>query len=130
MAEDKNAVGPDLGAFSMSLSVKDLAASIAFYQAIGFEAAGGGEGWMIMRMNDKLIGLFEGMFDKNMLTFNPGWTQAAEPVDPFTDIRTLQARFRQAGLTLKDETDPDGQGPASILLMDPDGNPVFIDQHR
>jgi len=120
----------DLGAFSISLSVKDLAVSIAFYEKLGFEAAGGGDGWMMMRMNDKVIGLFQGMFEKNMLTFNPGWTQGAEHVDPFTDVRAVQADLKAKGLTLDAEADADTSGPASIMLTDPDGNPILIDQHR
>lgn len=120
----------DLGAFSVSLAVRDLAASRAFYEKLGFEAAGGGEGWMMMRMGDKVIGLFQGMFDRNMLTFNPGWTQAAENLDGFTDIRDLQAAFEARGLTLDARADETTTGPASIMLTDPDGNPILIDQHR
>ena len=120
----------DLGAFSISLAVKDLQVSVAFYEKLGFEAMGGGEGWRIMKMGDKVLGLFQGMFPRNMLTFNPGWTQAAETTDPFTDIRTLQSELIARGLTLTTTTDPDGTGPASITLEDPDGNPILIDQHR
>lgn len=120
----------DLGAFSISLAVKDLQASVAFYEKLGFEAMGGGEGWKMMKMGDKVLGLFEGMFERNMLTFNPGWTQGAAPIDPFTDIRTLQSELTARGLTLTTTTDPDGTGPASITLEDPDGNPILIDQHR
>lgn len=120
----------DLGAFSISLSVKDLDASIAFYEKLGFAAMGGGEGWMMMKMGDKVIGLFEGMFEKNMLTFNPGWTQDAENLDSFTDIRALQAELKARGLTIIDEVDPESIGPASFALEDPDGNPILIDQHR
>ncbi|MEM1077018.1 MAG: VOC family protein [Pseudomonadota bacterium] len=120
----------DLGAFSISLAVKDLQASIAFYEKLGFEAMGGGEGWRMMKMGDKVIGLFEGMFEKNMLTFNPGWTQNAENLASFTDIRAVQTELKARGLTLKDEVDPESTGPASITLEDPDGNPILIDQHR
>ncbi|WP_424966722.1 VOC family protein [Dinoroseobacter sp. S375] len=120
----------DLGAFSISLAVKDLDASIAFYEKLGFEAMGGGEGWRMMKMGDKVIGLFQGMFEKNMLTFNPGWTQDAAPLEQFTDIRALQAALKVRGLTPKTEIDPESTGPASIMLEDPDGNPILIDQHR
>lgn len=120
----------DLGAFSISLAVKDLPTSIAFYEKLGFEAAGGGDGWMMMRMGEKVIGLFQGMFPTNMLTFNPGWTQGAENLDDFTDVRALQAEFQARGLTLDQTADPDGSGPASLMLTDPDGNPILIDQHR
>lgn len=120
----------DLGAFSVSLAVKDLDRSVAFYEKLGFEAAGGGEGWMMMRMGDKVLGLFQGMFEKNMLTFNPGWTQAAENLEEFTDVRVLQEEFKAKGLTLEGEADRNSTGPASIMLTDPDGNPILIDQHR
>ncbi|MEM1388075.1 MAG: VOC family protein [Pseudomonadota bacterium] len=120
----------DLGAFSVSLAVKDLQASITFYEKLGFEAAGGGEGWMMMRMGDKVLGLFQGMFEGNLLTFNPGWTQGAENVDNFTDIRALQQAFKERGLSLVSEADPDSSGPASCVLQDPDGNQILIDQHR
>ena len=120
----------DLGAFSISLAVKDLQASIAFYEKLGFTATGGGEGWMMMKMNDKVLGLFQGMFEKNMLTFNPGWTQDAEALEAFTDVRAVQAELQARGLTLTTEADPDSTGPASITLEDPDGNPILIDQHR
>lgn len=120
----------DLGAFSISLSVRDLDAAIAFYEKLGFSAMGGGADWRMMKMGDKVIGLFQGMFEKNMLTFNPGWTQHAENLDSFTDIRALQSELRARGLTLTRDADPDGTGPASITLEDPDGNPILIDQHR
>ena len=120
----------DLGAFSISLAVKDLDASIGFYEKLGFEALGGGEGWRMMKMGETVIGLFQGMFEKNMLTFNPGWDQNAEALDRFTDIRALQAELKARGLTLKSEVDPASTGPASIMLEDPDGNPILIDQHR
>ncbi len=119
-----------LGAFSISLAVKDLAASVAFYEKLGFVAAGGGEGWMMMRQGDTVLGLFQGMFEKNMLTFNPGWTQGAENLDTFTDIRALQKSLKAAGLTLDAEADETTTGPASLMLTDPDGNPILIDQHR
>lgn len=119
----------DLGAFSVSLPVKDLAVSVAFYEKLGFEAAGGGEGWQIMRMGDKVIGLFQGMFDQPMLTFNPGWTQGAETLESFADVRDLQKAFRAKGLELSMTCDEAGKGPANIMLSDPDGHPILIDQH-
>lgn len=120
-----------LGAFSISLSVKDLAASRAFYEKLGFQAAGGdaAQNWLILRNGDHVIGLFEGMFPKNMLTFNPGWTQQATALPAFTDVREIQAKLRQAGLALTTEADPASTGPASLVLVDPDGNPILIDQH-
>ncbi|WP_424930500.1 VOC family protein [Amaricoccus tamworthensis] len=120
----------DLGAFSISLAVKDLKASIAFYEKLGFEAAGGGEGWMMMRMGDKVIGLFEGMFEKNIITFNPGWTQGAENLEEFADVRNVQEELKARGLELTSEVEAGTSGPASITLLDPDGNPILIDQHR
>ena len=120
------------GAFSISLTVKDLAVSRSFYETLGFEAFAGdpAQGWQMMRNRDAVIGLFQGMFDKNMLTFNPGWTAAGQTdQSPFEDVRDLQARLKAAGITLASETDPDGHGPASIMLEDPDGNPILIDQH-
>lgn len=120
-----------LGAFSLSLAVSDLAASEAFYNAIGFETAGGdaGQGWLILRNGAQLIGLFQGMFERNMLTFNPGWGQGAETLEGFEDIRALHARLTAAGLEAAAETGLEGDGPASFILTDPDGNPVLIDQH-
>ncbi|MEO0387047.1 MAG: VOC family protein [Pseudomonadota bacterium] len=120
----------DLGAFSMSLPVKDLSTSIAFYEKLGFTAAGGGDKWMMMRMGDKVIGLFEGMFDKPMLTFNPGWSQGAENLDRFTDIREIQKALKAQGIQPEPECDPASTGPASLVVTDPDGNPILIDQHR
>jgi len=120
-----------LGAFSISLSVKDLAASRAFYEKLGFQADGSeaAQNWLILRNGDHVIGLFEGMFPKNMLTFNPGWTQQATALPAFTDVREIQAKLRQAGLALTTEADPASTGPASLVLVDPDGNPILIDQH-
>ena len=121
-----------LGAFSISLAVKDLATSQAFYEALGFSEFGGNadQGWLILKSGDTIIGLFQGMFEKNMLTFNPGWDQNAQNTDPFDDVRAIQERLKEAGLTLDVEADPDAEGPAQIMLTDPDGNPVLIDQHR
>lgn len=121
-----------LGVFSISLTVKDLAASHAFYQKLGFEDLGGNaeHGYLILKNGSTVIGLFQGMFDRNMLTFNPGWDENAQPVDPFTDVRELQKRLKAAGVELMSEADEAGSGPASIMLADPDGNPILIDQHR
>jgi lactoylglutathione lyase len=122
----------ELGAFSISLAVKDLAASKAFYEALGFSQLGGDEsqGWLILKQGSTVIGLFQGMFERNMLTFNPGWSQDAQNVDPFTDIRDIQRRLKEAGLTFVQEADGSSTGPASFIVVDPDGNPVLFDQHR
>ena len=122
----------DLGAFSVSLAVKDLEASRAFYERLGFSEFHGdaAQGWLMLKNGDVVIGLFQGMFERNILTFNPGWDQAAQPVDPFTDIRELQRELKAAGATLDQEADETSTGPASFILTDPDGNPVFVDQHR
>lgn len=121
----------ELGAFSVSLAVKDLAASRAFYETLGFTPFGGdGTRWQILRHGSTVIGLFQGMFEKNILTFNPGWDAAAQPVDPFTDVRELQRRLRAAGVTFATEADESSTGPASFVVVDPDGNPVLVDQHR
>ncbi len=121
----------ELGAFSISLAVKDLEASRAFYAKFGFEVVGGdaSQNWLIMRNGDHNIGLFQGMFEKNILTFNPGWNQQAETVDGFTDIRELQRRLKAEGVELTTEADESTTGPASFAVLDPDGNPVLVDQH-
>lgn len=121
-----------LGAFSVSLAVKDLQASRDFYSKLGFEPAGGdaAQNWLILRNGTVTIGLFQGMFDRNLLTFNPGWDWQAQPVgDKFTDVREHQRRLKASGLTLAMEADESTTGPASVMLTDPDGNPILIDQH-
>ncbi|BBU57551.1 hypothetical protein KU6B_38160 [Mameliella alba] len=120
-----------LGAFSVSLSVRDLVASRAFYEALGFQAVGGvaEEGWLILRNGDSVIGLFQDMFEGNMLTFNPGWQSEDEVLPEFTDIREIQARLRAQGIEPEKGTDEEGAGPACMTLVDPDGNRVFLDQH-
>lgn len=120
-----------LGAFSVSLAVKDLAASRAFYEALGFTQFGGHaeQNWLIMKNGSHVIGLFQGMFPKNMLTFNPGWDQNAQPLDGFTDVREIQRQLKAQGLALEMEADDSTTGPASFIVVDPDGNPVLFDQH-
>ena len=121
-----------LGAFSISLAVKDIKASKAFYEKLGFSTLGGNldQNWIILKNGPHVIGLFQGMFDKNMLTFNPGWDQDAKNVDPFTDVRELQKKLKDAGLAFVSEADEKTTGPASFVLTDPDGNSVLVDQHR
>jgi catechol 2,3-dioxygenase-like lactoylglutathione lyase family enzyme len=122
----------NLGAFSISLAVKDIAASRTFYENLGFEVAGGNQeqNWLVMRNSGHTIGLFQGMFDRNILTFNPGWGKNAQPVDPFTDVREIQRELKARGVELTKEADADSSGPEHITLVDPDGNQVLIDQHR
>lgn len=122
----------NLGAFSVSLAVKDLSASRDFYALLGFHPFAGKaeENWLILRNGDHVIGLFQGMFDGNILTFNPGWDQAGGTSDPFTDIRDLQRELKAQGIQPLAEADEAGTGPASLMLMDPDGNAILIDQHR
>jgi lactoylglutathione lyase len=120
-----------LGAFSVSLAVKDLVASKAFYEKLGFVPFAGdaAQHWLILRNGAHVIGLFQGMFDKNILTFNPGWDQNAQPVSSFTDIRVLQQQLKARGVTLVQEADEQTSGPASFILQDPDGNTILVDQH-
>lgn len=122
----------DLGTFSISLAVKDLAASRAFYETLGFTAFHGDadQGWLILKNGDTVIGLFQGMFEKNILTFNPGWDGNAQNVDPFTDVRELQRTLKAAGVAFDQEADETTAGPASFFISDPDGNPILVDQHR
>lgn len=120
-----------LGAFSISLAVKDIEASRAFYEALGFTAFGGDvtRNWLILKNGDHVIGLFQGMFDKNMLTFNPGWDSNASKLEAFTDVRDLQRQLKARGVALLSEADETTTGPASFVAVDPDGNPVLVDQH-
>lgn len=122
----------ELGAFSISLAVTDISTSQDFYQKLGFEVVGGDifQNWLILRNGEHTIGLFQGMFDKNILTFNPGWDQNATNLDSFTDIRVLQQQLKEQGLVLASEADESSTGPASFMLIDPDGNPILVDQHR
>lgn len=122
----------NLGTFSSSLAVKDIAASRAFYEKLGFRKVMGEEtqNWLILRNGDTTIGLFQGMFERNVLTFNPGWNSQAEPLkEKFTDVREIQRQLRANGLILTTEADESTTGPASLTLVDPDGNPILIDQH-
>ncbi len=121
----------DLGAFSISLAVKDLAASRTFYENLGFEVTGGQaeQSWLILQNGDSTIGLFQGMFESNVLTFNPGWDARARRLEDFTDVREIQRRLKDNGLALIAEADESTTGPASLMLVDPDGNQVLIDQH-
>ena len=121
-----------LGQFSISLAVKNLDASRAFYEKLGFTVFGGNaeHHYLIMKQGPTLIGLFQGMFEKNILTFNPGWNSDAQNVDPFTDVRVWQRQLKDAGLELLEEADEAGSGPAFFTLQDPDGNPILVDQHR
>ena len=124
--------GMELGAFSVSLAVKDLKASQTFYEKLGFQAFHGnaGQNWLILKNGDHVIGLFQGMFEKNILTFNPGWDQAAQPLGAFTDVRELQRRLRAQGVSFVTEADESTTGPASFVVADPDGNTILVDQHR
>jgi lactoylglutathione lyase len=120
-----------LGAFSISLAVKNIAASRAFYEKFGFAVFGGNQAqnWLIMRNGDHVIGFFQGMFEKNILTFNPGWDQHAQKLDAFTDVRELQRQLQVQGVQLVHEADESSTGPASFTALDPDGNPILVDQH-
>lgn len=120
-----------LGAFSVSLAVKDLAASMEFYRKLGFEPTGGGDDWKIMVNGTTVIGLFQGMFEDNILTFNPGWGQDTSELAEFTDVRELKSQLEAQGLEIKNATtDDEESGPASFVVVDPDGNAILIDQHR
>jgi lactoylglutathione lyase len=121
----------ELGAFSISLTVKDIEVSRKFYEAFGCQPFGGdaAQGWLILKNGDHVIGLFQGMFEKNMLTFNPGWNQNAQKLASFTDIRELQRQLKAQGVQLVQEADETTTGPASLIAIDPDGNPILLDQH-
>ena len=121
----------ELGAFSVSLAVKDIEASKLFYEKLGFTVFGGdqSQNWLIMKNGDHAIGLFQGMFDKNILTFNPGWNQDARPLGEFTDIRELQRQLKGRGVNMLSEAEESSNGPASFMIADPDGNTILVDQH-
>lgn len=121
----------ELGAFSVSLSVKDIQTSKTFYEKLGFRVFGGdpSQNWLILKNGDHLIGLFQGMFERNMLTFNPGWDSNATTLDTFTDVREIQRHLKAQGVELASEADETTTGPASFVAIDPDGNPILVDQH-
>jgi catechol 2,3-dioxygenase-like lactoylglutathione lyase family enzyme len=121
----------ELGVFSVSLAVKDIQASQAFYEKLGFKVYGGdvAQNWLILKNGDHVIGLFQGMFDKNILTFNPGWDSNARQLDSFTDVRELQRQLKARGVVFQSEADESTTGPASFVVVDPDGNPILVDQH-
>jgi len=121
----------NLGAFSVSLAVKDIEASKRFYEKLGFKPFGGNQAqnWLILKNGDHVIGLFQGMFDKNILTFNPGWDQNAQALATFTDVRELQKQLKAQGIELTAEADETTTGAAHVMLTDPDGNAILIDQH-
>lgn len=121
----------ELGAFSISLTVKDLLASRRFYEKLGFTSFAGdpSQNYLMLKNGDHVIGLFQGMFEKNILTFNPGWDQNAKPLATFTDVRELQRRLRAQGVEFATEADESTAGPASFIVVDPDGNPILVDQH-
>jgi catechol 2,3-dioxygenase-like lactoylglutathione lyase family enzyme len=121
----------ELGAFSISLAVKDIQASKAFYEKLGFMVFMGdiSQNWLILKNGDHVIGLFQGMFEKNILTFNPGWDSSARQLDAFTDVRELQRQLKAQGVALQSEADESTIGPASFVVVDPDGNPILVDQH-
>jgi catechol-2,3-dioxygenase len=127
-----NAAIMKLGAFSISLSVKDLAVSKAFYENLGFSVFAGSmaQNYLIMRNEQALVGLFQGMFQGNILTFNPGWDYNAQNLEQFEDIRQIQQQLKEKGLPLMAEADVQSSGPASLMLTDPDGNVILLDQHR
>src|SRR3990172_9563956 len=121
----------ELGAFSISLAVKDIVASRAFYEKVGFRVFAGdaSQNWLIMKNGDHAIGLFQGMFEKNILTFNPGWDSNAQKLETFTDVRELQRQLKAQGVEFVSEADESTTGPASFIAVDPDGNPILFDQH-
>lgn len=120
-----------LGAFSISLAVKDIEASRSFYEKFGFNAFAGdaAQNWLILKNGDTVIGLFQGMFENNILTFNPGWDSNAQKLDSFTDVRELQRQLKAQGVVLATEADESTTGPASFIAVDPDGNSILFDQH-
>lgn len=120
-----------LGAFSVSLSVKDIKTSKLFYEKLGFSVFGGAieQNYLIMKNGNSLIGLFQGMFENNILTFNPGWDENATTLKDFDDIRTIQKNLKKEGVQLEQQADENGSGPASLTFFDPDGNAILVDQH-
>lgn len=121
-----------LGAFSVSLNVKDIHVSKEFYENLGFQVFGGdiNQNWLIMKNENCIIGLFQGMFEKNILTFNPGWNENAENLESFTDVREIQKQLKEKGITMMSDADESTEGPAHFIIKDPDGNQILFDQHR
>lgn len=121
-----------LGAFSVSLNVKDIAASTAFYEKLGFTRFAGdiAQNWLILKNGQAVVGLFQGMLERNALTFNPGWDQDAQPLASFTDVRELKRQLQEQGVEILQEAGEGPTGPASFVIVDPDGNPILVDQHR
>ncbi|NYE09179.1 putative lactoylglutathione lyase [Bacillus niacini] len=121
-----------LGAFSVSLNVKDIHVSKEFYENLGFQVFGGdiNQNWLILKNENCIIGLFQGVFDKNILTFNPGWNESAENLESFTDVREIQKQLKEKGVTMLSEADESTEGPAHFIIEDPDGNQILFDQHR
>lgn len=121
-----------LGAFSVSLNVKDIHISKAFYENLGFQTLGGDitQNWLILKNENCIIGLFQGMFEKNLLTFNPGWDENAENLESFTDVRDIQKHLKESGVKMLVEANESSEGPAHFMIEDPDGNQILVDQHR
>lgn len=121
----------ELGAFSVSLNVQNLGVSQSFYEKLGFQVFAGdpAQNWLIMKNGDHVIGLFQGMFEKNILTFNPGWDQNAQALESFTDVREMQRLLKERGMSIDPEIEAGSTGPASFMIVDPDGNPILFDQH-
>lgn len=121
----------ELGAFSVSLSVTDIKASKQFYEKLGFTVFGGDEeqNWLMLRNGDHVVGLFQGMFEKNILTFNPGWDNQAQPLEEFADVREIQRHLKESDVDIVSEADESTSGPGSLMVVDPDGNQILIDQH-
>lgn len=121
-----------LGAFSVSLAVRDIAISRAFYEKLGFAITGGDQeqNWLIMKNGSTVVGLFQGMFEKNVLTFNPGWDSDTKELEAFSDVREIQSELEASNIEFESKADPDSKGPASFMVIDPDGNPILFDQHR
>lgn len=121
----------ELGAFSVSLAVNDIEVSKTFYEKLGFEVFGGdmSQNWLILKNGECVIGLFQGMFERNIMTFNPGWDGNASRLESFTDVRLLQRKIKESGVEILNEAGEDSSGPASFMIVDPDGNPILFDQH-
>lgn len=122
----------ELGAFSISLKVKDIKKSVEFYEKLGFTYKGGNidQNWIVLKNGNTVIGLFQGYIEENTLTFNPGWDQSASEVNPFTDVREIQKKLKEKGVKIDREANETTKGPEYIVLTDPDGNSILIDQHR